>query len=177
VYSIVKKHGGHIEVASVVGEGATFMLWLPAAAAAESEPAPPARAETVAWRGRVLVLDDEEPIRMFISSLLRRLGCEVTAVGDGAAAVDEYETARAAGRSYELVILDLTVPAGLGGAETMARLRAIDPEVRAIVSSGYSKDPVLAEYRQHGFRGMVAKPYVVRELVAVINQVMQAPSG
>jgi signal transduction histidine kinase/CheY-like chemotaxis protein len=177
VYSIVKKHGGHVEVASVVGQGTTFVLWLPAAEVVAGEPVPTVPAATAAWRGRVLVLDDEAPIRNFVSSLLRRFGCEVTAVGDGAAAIHEYETARAAGRGYELVILDLTVPAGLGGAETMARLRAIDPEVRAIVSSGYSQDPVLAEFRQHGFKGMVPKPYVVRELIEVINQVMQPPSG
>jgi len=172
VYSIVKKHQGHIEVESTVGQGTTLHVWLPAA---ERPPEPvateagPLRAQT----GRVLFMDDEAQIRDMAITLLQRMGLEVTAVDDGSAVVIEYVAAREAGRSYDLVMLDLTVPGGMGGAKAMEKLRQIDPQVRAIVSSGYSSDPVLANHRAHGFSGIVPKPYVVGEMAEVIDRVLR----
>ncbi len=176
VHSIVRRHHGHIEVQSEVGHGTVFRLWLPAAEemaapAAPAEPAAPAQLS-----GRVLVMDDEEDIRRLVVALLRRLGLEPVAVADGAAAVRAYAEARDEGRPFALVIMDLTVPGGMGGREAMEQLRWFDPQVRAIVSSGYSNDPVLADFRAHGFRGMVEKPYEVERLMECIGRVLAEPA-
>jgi CheY-like chemotaxis protein len=105
--------------------------------------------------------------------LLRRLGFEVELTRDGAEAVRKFAEAHAAGRPFDLVVMDLTVPGGVGGREAIDQLRRIDPNVRAIVSSGYSSDPVLANYRAYGFCGMVAKPYKVDDLVQVLRSVLR----
>jgi PAS domain S-box-containing protein len=173
VYSIVNKHRGLIDVESHLGAGTTFRIWLPASAEAAAEagedrrPAPPA-----AMQGRVLFMDDEESIRQMATFLLRRFGFEVVCAVDGAEAIQRFEEARALGTPFTLVIMDLTVPGGMGGREAVARLRAVDPEVRAIVSSGYSSDPVLANYRAHGFCGVVAKPYEVPEFARVLREAL-----
>jgi CheY-like chemotaxis protein len=173
VYSIVKRHHGYLDVESKLGEGTTFHVWLPAAEATVLEK-PAAPTALPKRSGRVLVMDDEPGIRQLITSLLQRIGFNVTAVEDGAAVVREYRRARHAGEAIACVILDLTVPAGMGGAEAMAQLREIDPDVCAIVSSGYSKDPVVANFREHGFRGIMPKPYNVDDVVKVISAVVPA---
>jgi len=175
VYSIVTKHEGHVEATSTVGQGTMFHVWLPAVAA--EAPAGPAAAETGGAArpsvARVLLMDDEAPIRMMAGTILKRLGFAVTAVADGSEVVSEYAAARVAGRPYDLVILDLTVAGAMGGAEAMEKLRAMDPNVRAVVSSGYSSDPVMANYRAYGFSGRAPKPYTATDLKDVITAVMQ----
>ncbi len=177
-YSIIKRHGGHLEVQSSLGVGTVFRLWIPAA---ETPPAELIEiAATVPLAGevagtRVLLMDDEETIRRLAERLLTRLECEHRTVSDGATCVQVYREALAAGRRYQIVILDLTVPGGMGGRECMAELLKIDPEVRAIVSSGYSNDPVMANFRQHGFRAVVPKPYAVSVLAEAIRRVLGAP--
>jgi CheY-like chemotaxis protein/two-component sensor histidine kinase len=172
VYSIVKKHLGRIEVESNPALGTTFRIWLPAAHDMPAAAVHPSELP-MQLSGRVLVMDDEEAIRRSATALCRRAGLETRAVSDGAEALREYSAAQAAGRPFDLVILDLTVPGGMGGQETIEKLRQINPQVRAIVSSGYSRDPVLAQYRAHGFLGMVPKPYDLTELMRVIHAVMQ----
>ncbi len=103
-------------------------------------------------------MDDEHEIRRLATHMLQHLGLEVHSVADGAAAAEEYTRALRDGRRYDLVVLDLTIPGGMGGLQTLRRLREIDPEVCAVVSSGYSEDEVMATYRSHGFRAMVPKP-------------------
>ena len=168
VYSIIKKHAGRIEVESTVGRGTTFRIWLPAAEHAPVEKAP-TNLPFSQFNGRALLMDDEEAIQRLAVALLQRLGLEAKAVGDGNEALREYAVARAAGRPYDVVILDLTVPGGMGGRETMDRLRQIDPDVRAVVSSGYSSDPVVAQYQSHGFSAIVNKPYDLTELTKALN--------
>lgn len=173
VYSIVRKHHGHIEVESQIGRGSTFRFWLPAlhegsVAAGSRTP----WGSEVRLRGRVLFMDDEEIIRTMAGTLLRRLGLEVECAADGAEAVEHHSRALTEGRRFDLVIMDLTVPGGMGGLEALARLRAIDPDVRAVVSSGYSSDPVLANFRQHGFVAVVAKPYEVGEITRVLCELL-----
>jgi CheY-like chemotaxis protein len=172
VYSIVKKHSGRIEVRSKMGAGTTFEIWLPAALKPPSE-SPLVEQKLVPQGGRVLVMDDEEAIRRSATALLQRIGMEVVAVDDGDEAVREFTRARAAARPFDLVILDLTVPGGMGGRETVEKLREVDPQVRALVSSGYSSDPVLAQYRVHGFLGMVPKPYDLTELSRAIQSALK----
>ena len=179
-YSIVKRHGGHIEVQSSLGLGTEFRLWIPAVAAEKLQPAQVAAETEMALPmeiagTRVLLMDDEETIRRLAERLLSKLQCEYRTVPDGETCLAVYRDALAAGRRYQIVIIDLTVPGGMGGAECMAELVRIDPDVRAIVSSGYSNDPVMANYRQHGFRAVVPKPYAVGVLAEAIRRVLGAP--
>jgi len=172
VYSIVKKHAGRIDVRSKIGEGTTFEIWLPAAQKPPSE-SPLVQAQVTPQGGRVLLMDDDEAIRRSAAALLQRIGMDVVTVDEGGDAVRAYAEARRANRPFDLVILDLTVPGGMGGREAVEKLRAIDPRVRALVSSGYSADPVLAQYRAHGFLGMVPKPYDITELSRAIQSALK----
>ncbi|HOD47457.1 MAG TPA: ATP-binding protein, partial [Opitutaceae bacterium] len=171
VYSIVRKHQGDIAVESVVGQGTTFQIWLPAAASMPASSEAPAPAP-VATQGRILFMDDEEPIRRLATALLKRMGHLVHAVGEGESAVAEYERGVESGAPYDVVILDLTVPGGLGGLDVLRTLRKRYPEVLAIVSSGYSSDPVLADYCSFGFQGMIPKPYKLEDFARVLNEVL-----
>ncbi|MEY3773708.1 MAG: hypothetical protein RLZZ129_488 [Verrucomicrobiota bacterium] len=176
VYSIVKKHAGHVTVESVPGGGTTFQIWLPASAAAvETKPVSQSPFEEL--HGRVLFMDDEEAIRQMASILLSRLGLEPVMAEDGKEAVRVFEAARTSGSPFDLVVMDLTVPGGMGGLEALQRIRAIDPQVRAIVSSGYSSDPVMADHRAHGFDGMVAKPYRISDLAKTLREVLGQRTG
>ncbi|HUL54364.1 MAG TPA: ATP-binding protein [Opitutaceae bacterium] len=177
VYSIVKKHKGRLEVDSTPGRGTTFMLWLPAAGTRPPQPSappapPPAASVSPVKPGRVLLMDDEESIRRLGAALLQRIGLEPTAVADGAEAVRVFSEARNAHQPFDLLILDLTIPGGMGGKETMDLIRKMDPGVPAIVSSGYSSDPVLADFRSYGFQAMVAKPYEISQLTGAIKQLL-----
>jgi signal transduction histidine kinase/CheY-like chemotaxis protein len=172
-YSIIRKHNGHIEVESELGRGTIFNIWLPALHEQQLDLPEQQKETTSPLKGRVLFMDDEEPIILMASTLLQRLGFEVEVTRDGAETVQKFETAHAAGRPFDLVVMDLTVPGGIGGREAIEQLRRIDPGVKAIVSSGYSSDPVLANYRAYGFRGMVAKPYKIEDFTRVLREVMR----
>jgi PAS domain S-box-containing protein len=171
VYSIVKNHDGHITVKSETGAGTTFTIYLPAAesGAEESIYSEPISA---AVKGKILVMDDEENIREVAGEILDYLGYEVEFAGDGREAVDLYKKARENGRPFIAVIMDLTIPGGMGGKETIHILRETDENITAIASSGYSNDPIMAEYRTYGFSGVITKPYMVSELEKVLNEVL-----
>ncbi|MFT3869793.1 MAG: ATP-binding protein [Nibricoccus sp.] len=181
VHSIVKKHLGHITVESALGQGTKFKIWLPAAEIAPAvdstppifHPIAPGNFSVRKKQVRILFMDDEPAVRRLGQTLLKRMGHAVTAVCDGAETLAEYERARQAGEPYDLVILDLTIPGGMGGREAMEKLLLIDPKVKAIVSSGYSNDLVLSNYQAHGFRGMVSKPYDPTDLSHAIDQVLK----
>ena len=173
VYSIIRKHQGHVEVESELGRGTTFHFWLPALRERQLEITEnPAEGE-VPLKGRVLFMDDEESILTMANLLLRRLGFEAELARDGIETVRKFAAAHAAGQPFDLVVMDLTVPGGIGGREAIEQLRAIDPGVRAIVSSGYSNDPVLANHRAYGFRGVVAKPYKIDDFTRVLRTVLR----
>lgn len=171
VMSIVRQHDGFVDVESIPGMGTSFHIFLPASHSegsllSEEEP------KLVSGTGRILVMDDEDGIRELAAEMLTLLGYDVALAEDGSRAIELYAEAAQAGAPFDVVIMDLTVPGGMGGREALERLLDIDPDVKAIVSSGYSNDPIMAEYRQHGFKGVVAKPYGVRELGAEIHKLL-----
>jgi len=170
-YSIVKNHDGHIAVESEMGSGTTFRIFLPALDA-EVQPEKEQETDLSVGRGRILVMDDDEPLRKLAGRMLKRLGYEAVFARDGAEALETFQTERQAGRVFTAVILDLTIPGGMGGKETIKKLLEIAPDTRAIVSSGYSNDPIMAEFRQYGFKDIVAKPYSIDELGQALHRVI-----
>jgi CheY-like chemotaxis protein len=173
VYSIIKRHQGHLEVESTEGAGTVFRLYLPASDK-EIEPVQQTGTETNSRDGfgRILVMDDEEIIREIAREILHHLGYEVEVCGDGKSALALYREALNSGHRFDAVIMDLTIQGGMGGKETMKALLDIDPAVKGIVSSGYNNDPILAHFREFGFSGVVSKPYTVRELQETLQELV-----
>jgi PAS domain S-box-containing protein len=164
-YSIIRNHGGMIDIKTKPGEGSTFMIYLPAIAGESRTASAASPAEPVLTRtARVLVMDDEEIIRNISSQLLRRLGHDVNVAKHGQEALEKYQGAITAGKPFDIVILDLTVRGGMGGADTVLKLLEIDPAVKAIVSSGYSDDASMANYLSRGFKAYLNKPYTIVQL-------------
>ena len=172
-YSIMKRHGGSIAVESAAGSGTTFTLFLPAVV---SEGAAPTveEPELPDGGGKILVMDDDELVLQIVGGILENLGYEVAHARDGRADVAMYADARQSAKPFDAVILDLTVPGGMGGKEAIRQLLTIDPQAKAIVSSGYRNDPVMTEYTRYGFRGVIAKPYCPEELRKQMQQVLRS---
>ncbi|MBK7398111.1 MAG: PAS domain-containing protein [Myxococcales bacterium] len=167
-YSIVRNHEGHIDVESVPGRGSRFSVFLPASAKPWSKPPPPPSPATMRpWR--ILVLDDEPMIANVTRRILGARGHEVVTVADGSEAVASWVRQRDAGQPFDLAVLDLTIPGGMGGKEVVAHLLEVDPSTRAVASSGYSNDPVMANHRAHGFTACLPKPYTVDDLHHLIT--------
>lgn len=170
-YSIIAKHEGHIDVRSTVGVGTTFSIYLPALPEAETVDSDIVEFGRHDGSGkRVLVMDDEAPVRQVLESLLTGINYDVVCAQDGDEVLRIYAEALKQQRRFDIVVMDLTVPGGMGGRECIAKLLKIDPNVCAIVSSGYSNDPVMANYADYGFCGVVAKPYQMRELSFVLHR-------
>ena len=171
VYSIIKNHDGYVGVESKVGVGTTFQIYIPA-----SENVLPEVMERKenphTGSGKILVMDDEEIIREVAAEILEHLGYSVVVCCDGSEAIELYRQAIATKEPFAAVIMDLTIPGGMGGKEAAARILEIDPDAVLIVSSGYSSDPVIANFRQYGFSGVVPKPFdaegLARELKRLI---------
>jgi two-component system cell cycle sensor histidine kinase/response regulator CckA len=173
-YSIIKRHDGHITAESQVGVGTTIHIYLPASPEGTplNKKEEEEEEEPVMGRGRVLVMDDEKFIRELASEMLGNIGYETTAATDGLEAIRLYKEAEGSKESYDAVIMDLTVPGGMGGEKAVQDLIKIDPGVKAIASSGYSNSPVIAEYRKYGFCSVITKPYRIKELSEVLHRVM-----
>lgn len=170
VYSVIKKHGGYITAQSKLGMGTTFEIYLPMS---EKEPTTiiqkKERLSTVG--GKILVMDDEEVVRKVAGKMLQFLGYDACFARNGNEAIDMYKKAEKSGSKYKAVILDLTIPGGMGGREAIKELIKIDPDVKAIVSSGYSNDPIMCNFKDYGFSGFLLKPYKIKELGDVLKKV------
>jgi two-component system cell cycle sensor histidine kinase/response regulator CckA len=170
-YSIVKKHGGMLHLENSSPEGSTFAFYLPAADGELLKPEPSPKESVFHFnQQRVLVMDDEAAIRDLTSELLGTLGYEVTAVPDGAEAIKTYERALRHGEHFQAVILDATIRGGMGGLATIEQLRNLDPNVTAIICSGYSDEAALSEFLTYGFRGALPKPFTRNELAEVLRR-------
>ena len=174
-YSIINRHDGHITVESEVGVGTTFTIYLPAheKEVIALEPIEIPKPETLEIHtGKILLMDDENSIGKIAKQMLSRLGYDSDFAKDGTEAIEHYQEAIESGKPFEAVILDLTIKKGMGGVDTVKKLMAIDPRVRAIVSSGYSNDPVMTDFRKYGFMGALAKPYTMKDLSDTLNSVL-----
>ncbi len=170
-YSIIKRHGGKIRATSVLGKGSTFHISLPAAELG-NVPAPPSPTAVSPGSGRVLVMDDEEPVRMVARAMLEELGYMVECAENGSDAGELSRKRKEEGAPFAVVIMDLTIPGGVGGREAITMLLKIDPDVKAVVSSGYSTDPVMANYGDFGFCAVLSKPYRPNEMSKVLQELL-----
>lgn len=174
-YSIVRNHGGLISVESSPDRGSTFYVYLPASEGPADLAGKDERKEEVRLNGRILVMDDEAALRTTISTMLKRLGFEhIEVAASGEEAMDLYKKALQAKQPFDVVILDLTVPGGMGGRETIEKLREVDPKVIAIVSSGYANEAIMADYTKYGFKGVIVKPYTFDELKSTLHELMDS---
>jgi PAS domain S-box-containing protein len=171
VHSVIRNHSGNITVESRLGVGTTFIIYLPAST--EKVVRKELKGEShIPGRGRVLLMDDEEIVRKVSGEILKEMGYEVELASDGEEAIRLYKTAMASSRPFDAVIMDLTVPGGMGGKEAIQKLREADPEVKAVVSSGYSQDPIMARYKEYGFCEVIAKPFSSIELGQIMRKVI-----
>jgi PAS domain S-box-containing protein len=171
-YSIVKNHGGAIEVASEAGEGSTFFIYLPASRA-EVQKAE-LSAVSPGSRAKILLMDDEPVVRAVAARMISSLGHEAEVVEDGQEAIEKFRQARESGEPFDVVILDLTIRRGMGGESAIRNLREIDPAIKAIVSSGYADNPVVSDFRSHGFKGILKKPYTLDDLQEALQAFLEA---
>ena len=170
VYSIIKKHDGLIDVTSRVGQGTCFTIYLPA-----TEKQPEQKVQSSIYHVdqdsslRILVMDDEEEILEVVSDTLEFLGHTCMTARDGQEMLHIYQKAMKRGEVFDAVIMDMTVPGGMGGKEAIQKLLQIDPDAVAIASSGYSHDDVIANYKKYGFKAVLNKPYTMDELARILN--------
>ena len=177
VYSIIKNHGGHITFESELGAGTTFHIYLPAFSEHLMAEERIEEDKPISGTGKILVMDDEDYVRNLVDKMLKSIGYEVVTAIDGTEAIELYKEAMETGNPFDAAILDLTVAGGMGGAEAIQRLIEIDPQIKGIVSSGYSNDPVLADSRKYGFKGVIAKPYKLIKLSQVLHRVIMHGSS
>lgn len=173
-FSILKRHGGYLGVSSTLGVGTVFTLYLPASKNITENvgKALPERTEGATKRASILVMDDEEMLRILLTAMLSGLDHQVDSVAEGQAAIDAYQQAYESKSPYDLLIMDLTIPGGLGGKDAIAKILAMHPEARAIVSSGYADDPIMANFADYGFVGRIEKPYTLAQLSQVLLEVL-----
>ncbi|HXX54111.1 MAG TPA: PAS domain S-box protein [Thermodesulfovibrionales bacterium] len=170
-YSIIRNHGGIIHVTSELGKGTTFFIYLPAIKVNKDYKETFA-SSSVIRTGKILVMDDDTMVRNLAEELIKALGHEVELARHGESAVQKYQAAIESGKPFDIVILDLTIRGGMGGKDTIERLLAIDPDVKAIVSTGYSDDDAMADYEKCGFKARLLKPYRLNDLRDALNKTL-----
>jgi CheY-like chemotaxis protein len=163
-YSVVRNHGGIMTAESELKKGSTFRIYLPASKRAVKGGKKLTVTDSGQAGGKVLIMDDEEIIRKMLTNMLGMAGYTVEVSADGVEALEKYQQAREAGDPFNAVIMDLTVPGGMGGKEAVKKILEIDPKAVVIVSSGYATDPIMSDFKKYGFKAVIAKPYSVRQL-------------
>ncbi len=172
-HSIIQQHQGHISVHTAIDKGTTFTVYLPSSYATTDF----ANQVLPKGRGRILVMDDEQSIRRMVQDALTQFGYEVSAAEDGQAAIDIFSEAQAHGKSFDAVLLDLTIPGGMGGKEAIQHLRRLDPHVKAVVTSGYSDDPIMSDFQAYGFQDILVKPYKIVDLAKTLESLCTHSNG
>ena len=170
-YSIIKNHDGLISVRSELGQGTTFSILLPAARQSALESTQPKKQADLQHLGakKILIMDDENAVRELMATMLTLLGCSTEQARDGEEALALYSQAKNEGAPFDSVIMDLTIPGGMGGKDAVASLLALDPEANVIVASGYANDPIMASYKEYGFSAILPKPFTLGELNKVLT--------
>jgi PAS domain S-box-containing protein len=167
-YSIINRHNGILTFKSELNKGTTFIIYLPITATGLKETTPKFLTRNK-FQGHILLLEDDLVVQRTLSKLLIHLGVSVEIFSDGNQVLERYKNLMSIKQPVDLIILDLTIPNGMGGKETLIKLKTINPAVKAIVSSGYSNDPIIAEYEQYGFVGALQKPYQLNTLKDLLN--------
>ncbi|MDD5433806.1 MAG: ATP-binding protein [Nitrospira sp.] len=170
-FSIIRRHGGYITVESSTGTGTTFHIYLaamPDKTYIDKGNAP----QILTGTGKILIMDDEEDIRVVAREMLETLGYNPETACDGEEAIEKYKIARDSGRPFDAVIMDLTIPGRMGGKEAIKKLKELSPSVKAIVSSGYANDLIIANYKDYGFTSILTKPYTIQNLSTVLNDII-----
>jgi len=174
VYSIIKKHNGHVAVESLPGKGTTVRIYLPAHRIEDEAVETQSRALGVR-QGKILFMDDEKMIRDVSEKILNNLGYTVTLAADGMEAIQLYKSALDSDEPFDAVILDLIAKKGMGGQETISGLRSLDPHVKAIICSGYTDDPVISNYKDYGFKAVLTKPHRIEDLKEILLRLIPDP--
>lgn len=172
VHSIILKHGGNIFVKSTKETGTTFTIYLPAIL---DKPHTTLEVKTISkGEGHILIMDDEEIIRSVVSEMLQHLGYQTTVAASGEKTIQLYQQSMNENRKYDAVIMDLTIPGGMGGEAAVAELIKMDPNIKAIVSSGYSQNSILDNYKEYGFCHLISKPYQIQEVSQVLLETLKS---
>lgn len=171
-HSIITQHGGHITIESEPGKGTTISIYLSVSQNQLPESIDQESCLPISGHGKIMIMDDEEMVRNIGKAMLTHLGYEVEVAVDGEEAINMYEKNLSSGTQADLVIMDLTIPGGKGGEDAVKEILAINSEAKIIVSSGYSNDPIMANYKDYGFCGAVEKPYQMQELNRIVSEVL-----
>lgn len=172
-HSIINKHDGIIQAYSEQGSGTTFTLYLPAQKDKTLLPAPKLEElVTTKQQGRILIMDDEEMVRSICKSMLEHIGYQVVLAENGEQTIALYQESLSQTPAIDLIIMDLTIPGGMGGEEAVVKIHEIDPKAKVIVSSGYSNDPIMANFKEYGFAATIAKPFQLKEFQNVLHQLL-----
>ena len=172
-HSIISKHNGYISVHSKLGEGTTFTIYLPASTSELKKEIRQETIETRAASAKIMIMDDEEMVRDVAKAIFTMLGHEVILAADGEEAVELYKRQNDSGQPVDIIIMDLTIPGGMGGEKTVQEILAINPEAKVIVASGYSHDPVMAHYQDYGFIAAIVKPFQIQDIMDIINKLLK----
>ncbi|MGA1871904.1 MAG: PAS domain S-box protein [bacterium] len=172
-YSIIRNHKGYIKVESEEGTGTSFHIYLPASEESIFTVQDEYKERLHHGKGKILLMEDYKNLREMVEEMLDSLGYEVESAENGDEAIALFKKAKEADQPFDAAILDLTIPGGMGGKEAIQQLRQIDPKIKAIVSSGYYRDPIMSEYKEYGFDGIIRKPYVITDLSEMLYKVIR----